>query len=59
MKKSKKLAEFLFITCLVALLTLTGACEQGSISVGEYIVYSVITFIALLWSGVKGELLHK
>lgn len=59
MKKSKKLAEFLFIACLVALLTLTGACEQGSISVGEYIVYSVITFIALLWSGVKGQLLHK
>ncbi len=59
MKKSKKLAEFLFIACLVALLTLTGACEQDIISVGEYIVYSVITLIALLWSGVKGQLLHK
>lgn len=59
MKKSKKLAEFLFIACLVALLTLTGACEQDIISVGEYIVYSAITLVALLWSGVKGQLLHK
>ena len=59
MKKSKKLSEILFIACLVALLTLTGACEQGSISVGEYIVHSAITLVALLWSGVKGQLLHK
>ena len=59
MKKSKKLAELLFIACLVAILALTGACEQDSISVGEYITYSVITLAALLWSGVKGELLHK
>lgn len=59
MKKSKKLAEFLFVACLVALLALTGACEQGSISEGKYIAYSVITLAALLWSGVKGQLLHK
>ena len=59
MKKSKKLAEILFIACLVALLALTGACEQDSISVGEYITYSVITLITLLWSGIKGQLLHK
>lgn len=59
MKKSKKLAEFLFIACLVAIITLAGACEQDSISVGEYIAYSAITLVALLWSGVKGQLLHK
>lgn len=59
MKKSKKLAEFLFIACLVALLTLTGACEQDIISVGEYIIYSAITLAALLWSGITGQLLHK
>lgn len=59
MKKSKKLSEILFIACLVALLTLTGACEQGSISVGEYIVYSAITLAVFLWSGVKGQLLQK
>ena len=59
MKKSKKLAEILFIACLVTLLALTGACEQDSISVGEYITYSVITLITLLWSGIKGQLLHK
>lgn len=59
MKKSKKLAELLFIACLVAILALTGACEQDSISVGEYIIYSAITLATLLWSGVKGQLLHK
>lgn len=59
MKKSKKLAEILFIAFLVALITLTGACEQDIISVGEYIVYSAITLVALLWIGVKGQLLHK
>lgn len=59
MKKSKKFAEILFVACIVALLTLTGACEQDSISVGEYIVYSAITLAVLLWSGVKGQLLHK
>lgn len=59
MKKSKRLAEFLFVACLIALLALTGACEQGSISVREYIAYSAITLVALLWSGVKGQLLHK
>ena len=59
MKKSKKLAEILFIACIVILLTLTGACEQDSISVKKYIVYSAITLATLLWSGVKGQLLHK
>lgn len=60
MKKFKtKLAEVVFVTCLVGQLTLTGACEQDIISVGEYIVYSAITLVALLWSGVKGQLLHK
>lgn len=59
MKKSKKLAEFLFIACIVALLTLTGACEQDSINIKEYIIYSAITLAALLWSGIKGQLLHK
>lgn len=59
MKKSKKLAELLFIACLVAILALTGACEQGNISEGEYIAYSAITLATLLWSGVKGQLLHK
>lgn len=59
MKKSKKLAEFLFVVCLAAILALTGACEQGSISTTEYIVYSAIALVVLLWSGVKGQLLHK
>ena len=57
--KRSKLAEFLFVACLVALLVLTGACEQGNISEGKYIVYSAITLATLLWSGVKGQLLHK
>ena len=59
MKKSKKIAEILFIACLVALLTLTGACEQDSINIKEYIVYSSITLAVLLWSGIKGQLIHK
>lgn len=59
MKKSKKLAEILFIACLVVLLALTGACEQGNISEGKYIAYSAIALSTLLWSGVTGQLLHK
>ncbi|MGN1303733.1 MAG: hypothetical protein ACI4YB_01730 [Oscillospiraceae bacterium] len=59
MKKSKRFAEVLFVASLVALLTLTGACEQGIINTNEYIVYSAITLAVFLWSGVKGQLLHK
>lgn len=59
MKKSKKLAECLFVACIVILLTLTGACEQDSINIKEYVVYSAITLAVLLWSGVKGQLIHK
>lgn len=60
MKKIKtKLAGIIFIASLAALVAITGACEENSISLSEYIVYSAITLAVFLWSGVKGELLHK
>lgn len=54
-----KLAGIIFIASLATLVALTGACEENSITLSEYIIYSAITLAVFLWSGVKGQLLKK
>ena len=63
MKKVKKfktnLAGVVFVACLIGMFLLTSTYEQDGITTKEYITYSAITLAVFLWSGVKGQLLHK
>lgn len=51
-KLKQKLAGIIFVSCWFGIYLLAGSLEQHMISSIEYIVYSLVTFVAIGVSGI-------
>lgn len=51
-KLKQKLAGIIFVSCWGAIYLLAGSLEQHMISSIEYIIYSLVTFVAIGVSGI-------